>query len=279
MKKLLMLLSLIIICGCQKVNKTPTGEVEEKVNINTIENLNVEIYSNVKLSSLIENNDEIKIVNGDDLIDTSKLGEKEIVLKYYDKKEKENYYSFKIKIVDTQAPKIECSDKITTDIGKQIDLLKSAKVTDNSKEDINVTVSGKYDYSKAGEYKLKFLAQDSSGNKTEKNFTLVVQGYKLKTSGYYIYKMPDTWIGLYFQKNGNASWLPWWCPGFGCGGGGAMYGKYTISGNTITAKFTETIEDTGEKYKINVVYKYKLSNNETIVDEKNNKYKWQKNFG
>jgi len=271
MKKvsILFIVMIIIMCGCNK---------KEKINIKTKEDLSIEINSKTNISSLIDNIDEINVVNGEDLIDTSKLGEKEIILKYYDKNKKENYYSFKVNIVDTTLPIIECKESIDVVIGKEIDLLKNVKVTDNSNEKINPTVEGEYDYNKIGKYNLKYIATDSSGNKAEKVFTLNVIGYKLNNTGYYVFKDKDAWLGLKFEKNGKISWLPWWCPGFACGGGGVMFGKYVINGNNITATFTETYSDTGEKTKINEVIKYKLISDNTIVDDKNSKYNWQKNF-
>ena len=271
-RNVIICLIIVILCGCFNTKK------EEKINISTIDNLNIEINSEVKLSSLINNSDEIDLVNSDDLIDTSKLGEKEVVLKYYDKAQNEKFYSFKVNIVDTTAPTIECQDKIITNIGKQVDLLKSATVKDNSNEKINLTIEGEYNYDKSGTYNLKFVAKDSSGNETKKDFILVVNAYTLKNTGYYVYKQKDAWVGLSFEKNGKASWFPWWCPGSACGGGGVMFGKYVINGNTIIATFTETYEDTGEKSEINEVYKYTLTNDNTIVDENNNKYNWQKKF-
>ena len=69
---------------------------------------------------------------------------------------------------------IEATSELTTTEGTKIDLLKDVKVRDNSNEEIKATVEGVYSFDTAGTYNLKYIATDSSGNKTEKEFKLKV---------------------------------------------------------------------------------------------------------
>lgn len=140
-------------------------------------NLNVEINSNTTLLSFVNKDNKVTILSKDKNIDTSILGEKELTIKYKDNN-KEKEYKFKINIVDTQAPSIICNKELTTEVGKEIDLLKNVSVTDNSKEDIKVKVLGEYNFNKEGTYKLKYSAIDSSNNKSEEDFTLIVKEKK-----------------------------------------------------------------------------------------------------
>lgn len=55
------------------------------------------------------------------------------------------------------------------------DFLDGVTVSDNSKEDIVVTIDGKYDSEKPGTYVMYYKASDSSGNTTSKEFKLVVK--------------------------------------------------------------------------------------------------------
>ena len=150
------------------MNKT-TPKVEVILN----DNLNFEINSEVKLLSLISKNNKAEIISKDEKIDTSKLGEKELIIKYKDR-HKENEYKFKINIIDTQAPVIEYQKELSTTEGTDIDLLKDVKVSDNSKEEIQATVEGEYNFDNEGTYNLKYVAIDSSNNKKEEEFTLKV---------------------------------------------------------------------------------------------------------
>ena len=141
--------------------------------IKLIDNLDVEINSEVNLLSFINNSNDLDIISNDENVDTSILGEKELSIKYNDKGE-EKEYKFVINIKDTTIPVIECPEELTTTVGIEIDLLKDVVVTDNSKEGIKATVEGEYDFNKEGTYTLKYIAKDSSNNKTEKEFNLKV---------------------------------------------------------------------------------------------------------
>ena len=83
-------------------------------------------------------------------------------------------YKFSIDIVDTTKPEIDAKEEITIYVGNKVDLLEDVSVSDNSLEDIKPVVSGEYDVSKVSEYKLKYVAEDSSGNLCEYDFILNV---------------------------------------------------------------------------------------------------------
>ncbi len=152
-------------------------EEENKVVIRLKEDLNVEINSEVKIADLLEENNDIEIINVDEKIDTSSLGEKDLVLKYLENAE-EKEYAIKINVVDTEKPTIKFTKELSTTAGTKINLLKNVKVSDNSKEEIKATIEGDYDFNKEGTYKLKYVAIDSSNNKTEEDFTLKVNKKK-----------------------------------------------------------------------------------------------------
>ncbi len=154
-------------------SKEEVKEERQKETILLKDNLNYEINSEVKLLSLVSEDNKVKVLSEDETIDTSNLGEKEVAIKY-EVEEQEETKTFKITIVDTQAPIIECKKELTTIAGTEIDLLKDVKITDNSKEEIKASVEGEYDFKKDGTYNLKYVAIDSSNNKTEEEFTLKV---------------------------------------------------------------------------------------------------------
>ena len=148
-------------------------EEKQKDTILLKEDLKFEINSEVKLLSLVSEDNKVKILSEDETIDTSTLGEKEITIKY-EVEEKEETKIFKITIEDTQAPTIEYQKELSTNVGSKIDLLKGVKVSDNSKEEIKATIEGDYSFDNEGTYNLKYIAIDSSNNKKEEEFTLKV---------------------------------------------------------------------------------------------------------
>jgi len=148
-------------------------ENQQVLKIQIKENLDFEINSELYLLSLIDDNNEVEIISDNELINTSIIGEKDIVIKYLENEE-EKEYTFKIYIVDTTSPSIEFQSELTTTVGTDINLLENVKVNDNSNEDINVVIEGNYDINVIGEYNLKYVAMDSSENKTEESFILKV---------------------------------------------------------------------------------------------------------
>ena len=147
---------------------------ENKVKVKLNNNLSVEINSEVVLKDYVVSVINGELINGDDSIDTSKLGVKELALIIKNNDLEEEKYNFKITVVDTISPVIEGAKELITYIGNDIDLIKDVKVSDNSSEEINVKVIGEYDINKLGKYELKYEALDSSGNKGEYDFILNV---------------------------------------------------------------------------------------------------------
>lgn len=165
---------LIILCVIGYFLYTKIKYESNKSNVILKDKLDIEINDEVVLETFVK---EIKngiILNGKDVVDTSKLGKKNVELLIKDKNNYEEKIKFNINVIDTTKPVIEAKKEISTYVGTKIDLLKDVKVTDNSKEKIKAKVVGDYDINKAGEYKLKYEASDSSNNKEEVDFVLKV---------------------------------------------------------------------------------------------------------
>lgn len=171
-KKRIIILLFIIILIIVGIILFSIFNKDIKVELN--KKLEVEINTEAKLLSFIKKVDNGKIDTKDKLIDTSKLGEQELVINLSNNIKKKEY-KFKIKVVDTTKPEIDAKEKVSTVEGTKIDLLKDVKVKDNSKEEIKVEVIGDYDFNKKGEYKLKYIAKDSSKNEAIKDFKLIVE--------------------------------------------------------------------------------------------------------
>lgn len=168
-KSIYIILILIIIIVLILVFK------KDKYNIKLIDNLNIEVNSTITNLDLIKDTSNCNIISEEEKIDTSKLGKKDINILIKDKNNKEHNYPISINIVDTTIPSIEYKDYLTTTLGKKIDLLENVSVTDNSNEDIDVSIEGDYSFDKVGTYKLYYVAKDSSGNICKKEFTLEVE--------------------------------------------------------------------------------------------------------
>lgn len=186
-KKVIILMLVLLVVGIGGTlsfkflnSKDKPKEEKEKFEVVLKTDLSAEINSDITILDFIKDDNGLKIVNRDEVVDTTTLGIKNLIIKYLvDTKEREE--KFNIMVVDTISPIIECEKKITTTNGVKVDLLKNVKVSDNSKEEIKATVEGTYDFNKDGSYPLKYVAVDSSGNRKEEDFTLIVEA-KAKTS-------------------------------------------------------------------------------------------------
>ena len=141
----------------------------------------------VSLGDKVYNTDAVKkIINGKvvdkkEVINTDKVGVQKIKLTIEDYFKKTKDYSFEVNVKDTVAPEIQAKEKLTTEYDTKIDLLKDVTATDNYDKEIEVKVEGEYDLKKAGEYKLQYIAKDSSGNETKKEVVLVVKEKVVET--------------------------------------------------------------------------------------------------
>ena len=150
------------------------------IDIVLVDNLDVEVNSEVMVSSLIDSISNGVLIDEDQIVDTSKLGKNKITIKLKNEKDKEEDYSFEINVVDTEKPIIDCENKIVITVGDEVDLLSYVTVSDNYDKDFHVSINGEYDFNTIGEYNLSYVVKDSSGNEEEKSFILVVEKSKYR---------------------------------------------------------------------------------------------------
>ena len=138
------------------------------------ENAEVGVNETAYNDQFIKNIKNGRVTTKKTLIDTSNLGKVDVSLAVKPFFGSEEVFTYSVSVVDHESPKISFADHLETDVGNEIDLLKGVSVTDNSGENITVTVEGFYDIQTVGEYHLTYVACDSSLNHTEESFTLAV---------------------------------------------------------------------------------------------------------
>ena len=173
MKKIIILILVILLCGCNNKNTTI---------INLNKNLNIEVGESVYLYDLV-NIKNGSFITKNYLIDTSELGNKKIAFNYETNNNKNEKYSFKVNIIDTTPPVILSNSTYEIEKGKKFNISSSPLCGDNYDRNIKCEILGDYNTNKIGSYKLKFSATDTSKNKTEKDFTLIVKD-KINSSSY-----------------------------------------------------------------------------------------------
>lgn len=132
----------------------------------------VNVYEEIYLKDII------KKINGKLLenkkINTKKVGIQEIIFDYITNKNIKVPYTIKINVVDTEPPLIKRFQRYSTYTGEK-DFYKKFFCGDNYDDTPKCTVEGEYDINKPGEYNVTFKAEDSSKNKSENNFVLIVR--------------------------------------------------------------------------------------------------------
>ena len=138
---------------------------------------NIEVDVNEKLYNLdaIKNIKNGKIITKRELVNTTKLGKVKVTFQVENFFKKRVKYKYIVNVVDKEAPKIIFKNELESEIGEEIDLLKDVTVEDNSKENITPQVEGEYDINKSGDYKLYYIAEDTSGNKAKEEFVLHIK--------------------------------------------------------------------------------------------------------
>lgn len=144
-----------------------------KVEIALAENMEVEFLSDVKVSDFIEKlNGEIV---DDYELDTTKVGKQEINFTYINEDGIELDCSYEINVIDTTAPLVWLNSSYNVNVGSDTSLVDDILCGDNYDPNPTCEVIGDYNMNEAGSYDLVFKATDSSGNVTEKEFTLNVR--------------------------------------------------------------------------------------------------------
>ena len=169
---IVLILSIFIFFLFTKDTNELEVELVDKVEVS----INEEIYNTQYVKSVKNGN----VVTDKERIDTTKVGEQEIIIKIKDEKDKEKEYSYKVIVYDKESPVVTFNKEIKTDYGVKVDLLKDVKVVDNSNEEIKAIVEGEYSFNEAGTYNLYYVAKDSSGNETKEEFTLIVNKKKVE---------------------------------------------------------------------------------------------------
>ena len=138
---------------------------------------NIEVDVNEKLYNLdaIKNIKNGKIITKRELVNTTKIGKVKVTFQVENFFKKRVKYKYIVNVVDKEAPKITFKNELESEIGEEIDLLKDVTVEDNSKENITPQVEGEYDINKSGDYKLYYIAEDTSSNKTKEEFILHIK--------------------------------------------------------------------------------------------------------
>ena len=146
-----------------------------KIHIKLASDRNIEVNTPATASQFIENIGNGELVQDVD-IDTSTVGAKDCNVKINVAGDIRDY-NFTVNIVDTQPPVIAMKDtELSLLEGTPLDVVSRAEITDNSGEELQVSVEGGYDPYSSGTQTVTLVARDSSGNRANQELTVNVIG-------------------------------------------------------------------------------------------------------
>ncbi len=133
----------------------------------------VEVYDNITLASLIKSSN-VTLENGDEIVDTSELGERKITVRYtYGGMLYEQELSYTV--ADTTAPLLLNSGSgAMIEKGKTFRLTDFVGYADNYDRKPTLTYEGEVDTNTIGSYPIKATVTDSSGNSTSWDLKIMV---------------------------------------------------------------------------------------------------------
>lgn len=141
-----------------------------KIDVNTINNLAVEVYSEIKLKDLI------KSINGEllknETINTKKIGKQTIKFEYINDENIKVPYSFDINVVDSTAPILSDVKALTLTKGYEGKVENKIFCADNYDDNPKCEIIGDYNLNEVGTYNVTYKATDSSNNTASIPLTL-----------------------------------------------------------------------------------------------------------
>ena len=152
---------------------------------------NVTVYLNdeIKPEDYIKKEKNVKVKYS--TVDTTTIGEKKLKYIVTDKFDKKHTYYLTITVKDNIAPVIEGKESVIIYINDEINLEKYISYKDNYDKELKLKTEGKVDTKKEGEYPVKYIVTDKSGNKAEHTITFIVK----KKSIYEPFKLENGVVG------------------------------------------------------------------------------------
>ena len=187
LKKFLLALVIISLCSC----KYDEYEMPKDAFIN-INPKTYEIYSKDAYLYDLFSDSNVEIISKNKKLDTKSIGERKVTLEYKYGKRKYKY-DIKYNVVDTTKPVfLSANSYRTTYLGDDIYLCDDINFADNYDRNVSCSIQGDMDINTVGTYNLKYVIEDSSGNKNEKDFTLNVLSEPIKDNNSNSNNLVDT---------------------------------------------------------------------------------------
>jgi|GEM_PF-84978 len=149
--------------------------------------IDVEVGSSSDLTDYITATDNVdgdvsSFMSADAKLDTSRKGVQTITVEVSDNSGNTAEKTFQFNVQDTIAPTIKAKKStVTLNYGESFDASDYVTTSDNSDEDVDVTVDGNVNTTKIGTYKVNVIATDAAGNSSKKTLKVKVKDVEAPT--------------------------------------------------------------------------------------------------
>lgn len=145
-----------------------------RIDYKIADNLIYEVNTEHTVDSLFSQINSGTLENGDETLDTGEVGEKKYIATIVNRFGSKQLIEVPYIVNDTTAPVIDGEEEISFKATEEGDLLSNFRAEDNSKKEVKLLVEGDYDLAVAGDYLIKIIAEDESGNKSDKEVKLKI---------------------------------------------------------------------------------------------------------
>lgn len=171
-KRLFIIISIILVCVfvmmlLDRFKKTFVKNTDDKTN-NVIKTFELEYGDIAYVSDYVEVKND-KLI--DQKIEYDDLGKQTVKYSILDNN-KETDHELNVNVVDTSAPIVMLNEKLTLVKGNVDNLIDKIMCADNYDKHPKCIIKGDYNLNEVGVYSLKYIAEDSKGNKTTIDFEL-----------------------------------------------------------------------------------------------------------
>ena len=138
------------------------------------DNPTYEINTENAVSTLFSQINSGALENGDQILDTALVGEKSQEVSLISNLGTKKTFTVTYNIVDTTPPTISGESELSFEAGTEFDILAHFQTDDNSRQEVEFSVDGDYSVDEAGDYVIRIIAKDKTGNESTKEITLKI---------------------------------------------------------------------------------------------------------
>ena len=160
-----------LIIGCAVAI---TMSLLSRIDYILVDNPTYEVNTENTIASLFSQVNHGVIENGDIPLDTTSVGEKIQKVTFISQLGTKQVFDVVYNVVDTTAPLLTGDDELVFDVDTEIDILNHYQAEDNSGRKVELSISGEYNITEAGDYTIQIIAKDESGNESKKEVLLKI---------------------------------------------------------------------------------------------------------